>query len=425
MKIEQIFDKSIDSYGGLHFFHKFIDKSGLNRVFDQVLGNRPAQAEFSYVDIFSSFAATCLAGGTYMEDMNILKKKNNSDTRYRYCSSDTFARVSNQLVDLENMELQYTQADKEVELFYNEPLNRLLQQTYKLFFAEQANHILDHDHTKILNNKPDARACYKGLGYYVSCFSTDQIPVYLSMQSGNATPKTNLVEVLEAGFQAMKKQRLSFEIFRADGACYSEEVIKLILLYCKDYIVRSRRSHVRQDLINPEECSMIDIRGELYRIFEHTDTFAGKPCRRIYYQKMNGEKDLFSEITFDEIITSISQDQYSTVELIEMYFDRGASERIFDEIKNDYNGCHIPYKEAPYNLCYILFCALSLTVVRAFKVLVHEKVGPYIQPKMRIKRILFRLISFPAKLIRRSRQVFYKIYCKQKELVPLFAWADS
>ena len=425
MKVRQITNKSVDSYGGLHFFHKFIEKSDLSQVFDLVLGKRPPQAEYSYADVFTSFAATCLAGGTYTEDMNILRKKNDSGTKYQYCSSDTFTRVSKQLIDMENMDLQYTGTDKEVELFYNEPLNRLLLQTYKLFFAEKRKYIVDHDHSKIFTTKPDAKACYKGLGYYASCFSTDQIPLYLSMQSGNATPKTNLVEVLKVGFQAMKKEGLTYEIFRADGACYSEEVLKLVLLYCEDYIVRSRRSQVRQDLINPAECSLVDIRGELYRIYEHTDTFAGKPCRRIYYQKINSEKDLFSEITFDEIITSLSQDHYSTVELIEMYFDRGGSERMFDEVKNDYNGRHLPFKEAPYNLCYIIVCAFSLTVVRAFKVLVHEKVGPYIKPKMRIKRILFRLIAFPAKFMDRSRQEFYDIYCRQKELVPLFEWADS
>lgn len=425
MKVVQISEKSVDSYGGLHFFHTFIDQSGLTRVFDQVLGKRPAQAEYSYTDVFTSFASTCLAGGTYTEDMNILRKKNDSDTKYQYCSSDTFTRVSNQLIDLENMDLQYTEAGKEVELFYNAPLNRLLLGIYKLFFAEKRSNILDHDHSKIYTTKPDARACYKGLGYYVSCFSTDQIPLYLSMQSGNATPRTKLVEVLEAGFQAMKKQGLSYEIFRADGACYSEEVVKLILFYCKHYIVRSRRSQVRQDLINPAKCSLVDIRGELYRIYEHTDTFAGEPCRRIYYQKINGERDLFSEITFDEIITSLPQDQYSAIELIKMYFDRGGSERMFDEMKNDYNGCHLPYKEAPYNLSYLLFCALSLTVVRAFKALVHEIVGTYIMPKMRIKRILFRLIAFPAKLVSTGRQKIYNMYCKQKELVPLFEWANS
>lgn len=425
MKIEQIFDKSIDSYGGLHFFHRFIEKSCLSQVVEQVLGRRAPQAEYSYTEVFTSFTANCLAGGSYTEDMNILRLKNNSDTEYQYCSSDTFTYVNKQQIDLEHMYLKYTQTDKEVEFFYNESLNRLLLQAYRLLFADSDHRILDHDHTKLFTTQPDAQACYKGLGYYASCFSTDQIPLYVSMQSGNATPKTNLVEVLEAGFEAMKEQGLSYDIFRADGACYSDEVIRMILQYCSHYIVRSRKSQVRQDLIKPEECSLIEIRGELYRIYEHTDTFAGNACRRIYYQKINQEKDLFSEITFDEIITTLPEEQYSTVELIQMYFDRGGSERLFDELKNDHNLRHLPYNEAPYNLCYLCISALSVTMVRAFKVLVHEIVGSYIMPKMRIKQLLFRLITFPAKLICRSRQKVYKLYCQQKELMPLIQWANS
>src|SRR5690606_30292211 len=65
-------------------------------------------------------------------------------------------------------------------------------------------------------------------------------------------------------------------------------------------------------------------------------------------------------------------------------------------------------------------------VISFYKDLTPTRILQYVVSRTdTIKRILFRLISFPAKLIRRSRQVFYKIYCKQKELVPLFAWADS
>jgi len=424
MKIEQIFDNAVDSYGGLHFFHRFIDRSGLSQVVEDVLGKRSAQAEYSYTEVFTSFTANCLAGGTYTEDMNILRSKNHSKTGYQYCSADTFKYVNYQLVDMERMHVKYTQKDKEAEFFYNEPLNRLLLQTYRLLFSRDRHPILDHDHTKIFTTKPDAQACYKGTGYYASFFSTDQIPLYVSMQSGNATPKTNLTEVLEAGLEAIEKAGLSYEIFRADGACYSEEVLQLIQRYCPHYVIRSRRSQVRQGLIKPEECRLVEIRSELYRIYEHTDTFAGTPCRRIYYQKVNGEKDLFSDITFDEIITTLTE-EYSASELIAMYFDRGGSERLYDEVKNDYNVRHLPYNEAPFNLCYLCICALSLMLVRAFKVFVHGIVGPYIKPKMRIKQLLFRLIAFPAKLICRSRQKFYKLYCKQKELIPLIQWVNS
>lgn len=425
MKVKQISNKSVDSYGGLHFFHKFIEKSRLSQVVDQVLGKRAAQSTYSYTEVFTSFTATCLAGGSYTEDMNILRLKNHADTGNQYCSSDTFTYINKQLVDMDNMFLSYTDQDNEVEFFYNKPLNRLLLRTYKLFFSTIDHRILDHDHSKLFTTKPDSKSCYKGLGYYVSSFSTDQIPLYNSMQSGNATPKTKLLEVLKAGLEALKEEGLSYEIFRADGACYSEEVVKLILLYCSHYIVRSRRSQVRQDLIKPEDCKLRQIRGELYRIYDHEDVFAGQPCRRIYYQKLNREKDLFSEITFDEIITTLSEDQYSTVELIQMYFDRGGSERLFDEIKNDFNANHLPYGEAPYNLCYLCICALSVSLVRAFKLLVHDIVGSYITPKMRVKQLLFRLITFPARLVCRSNQKFYNLYCRQKELRPLVHWVNS
>ncbi len=425
MKVKQISDKSMDSYGGLHFFHKFIEKSGLSQVVDHVLGKRATQAGYSYTEVFTSYTATCLAGGSYTEDLNILRLKNHADTGNRYCSPDTFTYVNKQLVDINNMYLNYTDQDKEVEFFYNEPLNRLLLRTYKLFFSNADHHILDHDHSKLFTTKPDSKSCYKGLGYYASSFSTDLVPLYTSLQSGNATPKTKLNKVLKSGFEALKEEGLSYDIFRADGACYSEEVINLILFYCPHYIVRSRRSQVRQDLIRPEDCKLMQIQGGLYRIYEHTDVFAGSPCRRIYYQKINGEKDLFTDIEFDEIITTLADHQYSSVDLIQMYFDRGGSERLFDEIKNDFNANHLPYSEAPYNLCYLCICALSVTLVRAFKMLVHETVGPYIMPKMRIKQILFRLITFPARLVCRSNQKFYNLFCRQKELEPLVHWVNS
>lgn len=426
MKVEQIFDKSIDSYGGLHFFHRFIEKSEFGVLVEQVLGKRPAQAKYSYSDVLICFVSSCLAGCSYTEDLNILRRRNIAGTGFQYCSSDTFLYVIRQLVDLDHMELRYTENDKEVELFFNEALNRLILHSFRSFFDVNEYQILDHDHTKLYNNKPDARPCYKGKGYYASCFSTDQIPLYISLQSGNATPKTNLIEVLTTGFEAMKQQGLSFDTFRADGACYSEEAIRTIRSYCDYYIVRSRKSLTRQLSIKPEDCALVEIGEEAYRICEQEDTFAGHYCRRIFYQKVNEEKHLFSDQEFDEIITCHSKEQYSTVDLIHMYFDRGGvGEQINDELKNDYNVNHLPFKEAPYNLCYVILAALSMLLVRAFKSLAHTLTGQYIKPKMRIKQIMFRLIAFPAKLVCRSRQKFYKIYCQQKELIPLVQWANS
>ena len=52
------------------------------------------------------------AGGSFNEDLNILKRKNGSDAGFQYCSSDTFTYMIKQLVDMDHMELRYTDKDK-------------------------------------------------------------------------------------------------------------------------------------------------------------------------------------------------------------------------------------------------------------------------------------------------------------------------
>lgn len=133
-------------------------------------------------------------------------------------------------------------------IVFNEPLNILILKASKSFFDVDDYHILDHDHTKLYTNKPDARACYRGKGYYASCFSTDQIPLYFSLQSGNATPKTNLIEALTTGFEAMKQKGLTFDTFRAPESFREEPVtvkklqrlsliIATIILFCPENLL--------------------------------------------------------------------------------------------------------------------------------------------------------------------------------------------
>lgn len=424
VKVKQIDDISIDSYGGLQFFHNFIEKTNFEKIIEQELGSRPAQAQYSYKNVIITFIANCLAGGSYTEDINILRSKQASLAGASYCSSDTFTRVIRQFIDMDHMELKESGKGTETEFFFNKPLNQILLQSYDKYFRKEGYNILDHDHTKLFTNKPDAKSCYKGRGYYASVFSTDQIPLYLSMQSGNATPKSDLIEVLRQGFEAMKETGLSFDIFRADGACYSEGVIQLVLVYFQHYIIRSQKSQFRQQAIDLSACKYAKIGDMIYRVFEEEDVFAEEPCRRIYYQVIKEEKDLFSDQEFSEIISNLPAEEFSTEQVITLYFARGAEERMFDEMKNDFLLAHLPFSEAPYNLCYAIIVALGLLLFRAFKKFVHGVVGQYIRPKMRIKQVLFRLFAFPARMIYRSRRYTYNFYCRQKELKPLIRWVN-
>ena len=64
--------------------------------------------------------------------------------------------------------------------------SRVLDSNKRSSITDNDETILDHDHTKVYTEKPDAAACYKGKGYYLSVFSIDNIPVYISSQGGNS-----------------------------------------------------------------------------------------------------------------------------------------------------------------------------------------------------------------------------------------------
>src|SRR5690625_4681745 len=77
----------------------------------------------------------CLAGGSYTEDINILRSKQSSLAGSSYCSSDTFTRVTKQLMDWDHMELKETGKGTETEFFFNQPMNGLLLHSFKRYFG--------------------------------------------------------------------------------------------------------------------------------------------------------------------------------------------------------------------------------------------------------------------------------------------------
>src|SRR5690625_704250 len=148
-KLKQIHDISMDSYGGLQFFHRFIEKTDFEKTVRQELGDRPAQAKYSYKDVITTFTAMCLAGGSYTEDINILRSKRSSLAGSSYCPSDTFTIVTKQLMDWDHMELKKTEKGTETEFFLNQPVHRLSHDSLKRYFGVKGYKTLDHDLPKI------------------------------------------------------------------------------------------------------------------------------------------------------------------------------------------------------------------------------------------------------------------------------------
>lgn len=420
---------SIDAEGGLIFFKKYAEEIGLSEAVESVLGKRCAQAKYSYTDVLQTFIYNTISGGTYLEDINNLRQKLNDKVPINLCSSDVVANV---LFSLSN---RHEEEIKEPHmLYFNSKLNDLLLNSYKLVgdAFEDGLRILDHDHTKLPNKKADARYSHKGMGYWLSALSSEQMPLYLSLQGGNSTPRSELQPVLEKGFKALQKHGIKYDCYRADGASYTKKTIQLVDSYFDHFLIRATKSNERiQQLIKEDKFEWVKIGKNNYvEAAEMEDTFAEIECRRIIYRhqidtKADHQRKIFDQDNYRyyEIITNLPN--RTPQQIIILYNQRGREEQLFDQLKNDFNASKMPFSYALYNLSYLCFCGIAKVLTAGFQAKINKLCGRLIGAKDRIKRLMRKVINIPARMVRTARYEYYNLYSKNPLLDPLIHWVNQ
>ncbi len=418
MKIAFSEDK-IDNFGGLISFNRFLQQLNFGRIVASSLGSRAPQAKYSYADVLSSHTYMALSGGEFTEDINRLKKKLPSGLFNHLCSTDTFQEVLKQLSNSQVDYLLETERGKEHDFCFPIALNKLLTTIGKRALPAQADkqqlRFLDHDHTKVFTQKADAKACYKGHGYYSSWFSSENIPLYVSGQGGNSVPASGLKTVVETGLAHLVQYAIAKEmIFRADGACYVEQILPVVLRYCKGFLIRSKSCPARAQKLK-EYGHLKTLNRVDYFVYDYKDTLGDQVVRRILYIRADEvSDDLFPYRGYSEIITSLKDQE--AIDLIDMYNQRGTSEQLFSEVKQDFNLAHPPFSDLQYNTAYFVVCALSCVLVKMFKDWIVGYCPGFISRTVRIKKLIFQLIAIPGKVVRHARKVYYKLYVRDREL---------
>lgn len=425
MKVNRRSDISIDSFGGLVFFDRFMDHPLIKKPIESVFGQRAAQAQYSYRDVLQTFCSNSLSGGCFLEDINHLRTVTPSES-IKYSSSDVVSDVMGHLTEFDSS----GSTDKH-DLYFNRQSNELLIRLYKQFHYKDTDqlNILDQDHTLIEHQKSDARPSYKGSGYWCNVMAVGDQPVYISLQGGNSTPSSELPTVLKRGFEQLSDQDLTFDCYRADGASYSENVLEVVDEYFDDFLVRSRISQKRIESVIQrggfKTCVLNN--NKSVQVAELNDQFANIDCRRILYRYRAGadEKDLFSQeyVNF-EIITTLGE-EYSAEDLINLYNQRGRAEQLIYRIKNEFNGLNCPFLEAPYNLTWMCFCAVNVVLVDAFQHHMEQLSDGWIRHTDRLKRLIRRLIAIPARRVSTGHTVRYDLYSKIPDLDPLIRWVNG
>jgi hypothetical protein len=425
MKI--IKSESITPFGGLNFVFDEFEKIGLGSFINKELPNLPAQSEYSWKDIFYSFWAIFFCGGDCAEDLSGNFKASFSTNPFVKIPSPD--RVLNRMKELaEPMQLFDTvRGDKLHEFGINTLLTGVnLSMIKKLRLLDKRTDItLDYDNTILFTEKSDARMTYKNdYGYCPGVGSIGRTIVYVENRNGNSDAQTLQDKTIERMFDALAKAKIKINRFRADGASYQLRTIWVASERANKIYIRARKDHsVMREIASITDWKevkskegvghygSIEYTPFIKRAKEHKLQHLLKQYRLVVYKTPNkdGQLDLFTgeACEYSAIITT--DREMSDFEVVQFYNQRGAAEKEFDILKNDFGWNNMPFSKLEQNSVFLIICAICRNlydyIIRLF-----SKRTNILFPNFRIKKFIFRFICIPAKWVKSARTKKLRLY---------------
>lgn len=241
MKIEMS-NKPSSSFGGLIPLLYHIDKCGIPAVIRKNLGTRVNQATYSYKDVIIGWVFVALCGGKKIHDIEKLYKNLSVIPNLSVPSHDTLGRVMKMLAT-ETITSISTPKDKFQEptaTDYNDniPMLRMLIQATKRtgIFKEGLTHTMDMDATFINTLVRGAKRMvdengkisHAKIGFNPLVFLIGNLPVYIRMQNGSASPKFGISEALTNCLDLLDESKIKVGRIISDGAGYTKKFMKTI-----------------------------------------------------------------------------------------------------------------------------------------------------------------------------------------------------
>lgn len=273
---------------------------------------------------------------------------------------------------------------------------------------------LDFDHQFIPTEKYDTLYSYKKeRGYFPGVATIGEMIVGLEGRNANTNVRFHQADTLKGLFRRLAERGIYINRCRMDCGSYSEEIIRTVHGYCNTFYIRaSRCASLYERIHGITDWKRAEINFEDYEVASIPFTsFLEEEHYRLVIQRQKrskGDLDLFEkDYTYRCIVTN--DWDMTEEEVILFYNKRGASERTFDVMNNDFGWGNLPCSFLKENTAFLLLTAMA----RNFYALLVEKVSKVfkdIAPESRIKKFIFRFITVPAKWIKAGRQWILKIF---------------
>lgn len=418
MKITKSFE-NIKSFGGLNFVSKEFDALKISDLITKHLGVRPPQAKYSFSDVIKNLWTITFAGGDCAEDIHTnLKDELQQIQNLNVCSPDTILGVQKILAGEKEIHISPSETVNEFSKHHtlNELNLSLLVKTKTL--NPNRLYDFDFDNQFIPTEKYDSKKGYKKeKGYFPGIASIGKHIVFVENRNGNCNVKYKQSETLQSTYDLLKSKKIRIDRSRMDCGSFTKEIVKVVEANCKRFYIRAQRcdgltSKIREvkqwetvkiGLINMEVCSI-----------EYAPFGEDKKYRYVVQRQRNktGQIDVFSSDNFTYRAIATNDWESTDQEVIEYYNQRGASEKIFDEMNNDFGWRNLPFSFLEENIVYMILMAMC----RNFYLIILEKISQkvsFIKSNFRLKKFIFRFVVVPYKWVKRGGQKTLKLYTQK------------
>ena len=361
-------------------------------LINKTLGERVKQATYSYSDILLYWIYSNLCGAERLEDTVFLKENLNGIPNLANPSPD---RISGILRSLATPKFSTkTSSSTTHEFSINMTLNKLM-----LDIAKKLNTItgetLDYDNVIIETDKQDSTWTYKkNKGYQPGVAFIGQTPVYIEGRNGNSPASYRIAETLENCVRLLQSKKIPFKYFRSDSAAYQYDVVKLMDANNIEFFIRAdTNKQLKQQAELITDWEKVPFGKSFYEVGE----MEYKPFQNKYTGEPTTYRAIVKRVTNSEGITfyySILTSNWNMpkVKALHFYNQRGAMERNFDDLKNNFNWKRLPFSYLNENLVFLIIGAIA-NIVYSHIIKTFSKKVDFVKKTFRLKNFIFSFIT--------------------------------
>ena len=413
--------ENINSFGGINFADSIIGNTSVYKTIDQTLGQRGIKAGYSYSDLFRSYLLMVLCGGGCAEGITEHLRSELSQVKgFEVCSADTLLRMQKELATEKESTVSQTgiSHDFNINLDMNKLMVKLLVQTGQLS-PKNKDYIFDYDNQFIPTDKYDSKRSYKHAdGYFPGIASIGNFPVYIENRNGNSNVKYKQDETLKRAYSVLAEFGIKAKHSRMDCGSFDQKVIPVVEANSKYFYIRAQRCASLYDIVRDMtgwKTETIGFKEYQVASVEYAPFGWDKTYRYVITRekKADGQGDLFTgdNYTYRAIMTNNSE--MTDLEVVEFYNDRGESERLFDEMNNDFLWKKMPFSFLHENTVFLVMMAICRNLFHFLTEFISKRVD-FIKPTFRLKKFIFRFMVVPSKWISQGRQQVLKLFTTKK-----------